>query len=121
MGVFADFQKEKNLPDAQLTGVSRMLERLSPADRELLRKRQAARKAEKKYSEENLSKPKSGRGITVQALGKARADQPLPRKIRSKIAKAVNTILQRRGQEQVKIDQIFGKVGVAKGKVQEKK
>jgi len=114
MGVFSDFVKEKKLPDVQLIGVSGHQERLTPADRELLQKRRAARKAEKKYAEENIAKPKSGRGLSQQALNKAHADQPLPRKIRSKIAAAVNTILERRGQEKAKTEQIFGKIGVAK-------
>jgi len=116
MGVFADFVAEKKLPDAQIIGVSNELERLTPSDRDLLLKRHEARKKEKKYDEENIGKPKSGRGVTVLALNKARADQELPRKVRSKITAAINTILKRRGQEEVKVEQLFGKVQVAKGK-----
>lgn len=115
MGVFSDFLQEKKLGDAQIVWVSRRLERLTPTDRELYLKRKRARKEEKKYEELELAKPHSGRGVSKQALAKARADQPLPRKVRSKITAAINTILTRRGQEAATVEQIFGKVGVAKG------
>lgn len=115
MGVFSDLLKSKNLPEAQILGVSRALEHLTPPDRDLYLKRRKARKEEKKYAEAGAEKPRSGRGITSQSLAKASADRPLPRKVRSKIVKAINTILERRGQEKVKIEQVFGKIGVAKG------
>lgn len=124
MGVFADFQKTNNIPDAQIMGVSRTLEKLEPEDRSLLLRRYQARKTEKKYDDENINaskKPKSGRGVSVHALDKARADTALPRKVRSKITKAVNTILKRRGKPEAKITDIFGKVTVAVGKTPVKK
>lgn len=120
MSTFSDFLKSKNIPDAQLIGVSNQLERLTPADRELLRKREAARKGEKKYTEEGIAKPRSGRGVKQETLVEAHAGKPLARKVRSKILKAVNTILKRRGQEEAKIDAVFGKGGVAVGKKVEK-
>jgi shikimate 5-dehydrogenase len=124
MGVFADFQKTHNIPDAQIMGVSRAIEKHEPEDRTLLLKRYQARKAEKKYDDESINaakKPRSGRGVSVQALIKARSDIPLPRKVRSKITKAVNTILKRRGKPEAKITDIFGKVTVTVGKTPVKK
>ena len=75
MGVFADFQKTNNIPDAQIMGVSRTIEKHEPEDRTLLLKRYQARKTEKKYDDESINaskKPRSGRGVSVQALIKAR-------------------------------------------------
>jgi hypothetical protein len=114
MGIFADFLRDKKIPEAQLIGVSNELERLRPEDRELLLKRQAARTAEKKYDEEKIGKPRRGRGVTTQSIARALADQPLARKVRSKLLVAVNTVLERRKQEKVRTEQLFGKVGVAK-------
>ena len=124
MGVFEDFQKSNNIPDAQIMGVSRTIEKHEPEDRALLLKRYQARKAEKKYDDESINatkKPRSGRGVSVFSLIKARSDIPLPRKIRSKITKAVNTILKRRGKPEAKITDIFGKVTVTVGKAPVKK
>jgi hypothetical protein len=119
MGVFADFLKNNNIPDAQLVGVSHNLEKLTPEDRTLLWRRAKARKTEKKYDDEGVNaaqKPRSGRGVSAQALNEARSDVPLPRKVRSKIMKTVNLILKRRGKPEAKITDVFGKVTVAVGK-----
>lgn len=122
MGTFANFLKDKKLVDAQIIGVSRILERLNPEDRETLRKRHVARKTEKKYDEVGATKkPHSGRGVSAQALDKARADIPLPRKVRSKIAASINIILKRRGGAEVKQKDLFGEILVAKGKAPVKK
>jgi hypothetical protein len=116
MSTFSDFLKSKNIPDAQIIGVSNAAESLTPADRILLAKRAEARKAEKKYTEDNIEKPRSGRGVKIESLTEAHEGKALPRKVRSKIVKAINTILTRRGQEAAKIDQIFGKGGLKVGK-----
>jgi hypothetical protein len=116
MGVFADFLTEKKILDVQILGVSNEREHLRDEDRKILFARRQARKNDKKYAEVDAAntKPRSGRGVSQQALSKARADQPISRKSRGKVLASVNSILTNRKQSTVGMSQLFGEVGVAK-------
>lgn len=118
MGQFADFLSEKGLSPDQILRVSRRIESLRDADRALMRKRALKRRtsAGQSYEEANLAKPRSGRPLRPGHLAAATGDQPVPGPVRTKLVRAVNQILQKKGQEPIRHPQLFGNVPSRQGK-----
>lgn len=103
MGTLKTFLDSKSISTAQVVTTSRRIELYDHESRTLLVKRATKRRdkdtAAKKYAELNIAKPAQlGRGVTENQLTAAIGDQPVPRKVRTKIFRAVNAILAKKGQ-----------------------
>jgi len=118
MGQFSDFIREKGLDAEQILRVSRRLESLTDEDRELMRKRAVKRRtaAGQSYEEANIAKPRSGRPLRPGHLEAAMNDEPVPGPVRTKLVRAINAILEKKGQEPVRAPQLFGNVPGRQGK-----
>lgn len=128
MGTFQSFLESKGITPKQVAITSRRIETRDEAGRALMQKRWVKRTtketADKKYAELNIDKPKQmGRGVTEKAVASAAKDTPVARKVRSKILRAVNTILAKKGQPAADMKALFEgtKARAGKKKVEEKK
>lgn len=118
MGHFADFIQQKGIEADAILRVSERLERLRDEDRELRRKRAAARRTSpgKSYADAGLGKPRSGRPLRPGHLEAALADKPVPGPVRSKFVRAVNHLLAKKGEQPIAAPQLFGPVPGKQGK-----
>lgn len=118
MGQFADFLNQKGLEPKQILLVSQRLECVRDEDRILMRRREARRRENpgKSYEELGIAKPRSGRPLRPGHIEAALADKPIPGPVRSKVVRAVNFLLQKKGQEPVRAPDIFGNVPGKQGK-----
>ena len=105
MGTFKSFIESKGIKADDLAGVSGSRERWGNDGRKLLtlraKKRRSAEDKDKKYAELNLAKPTAGRGVSLQQVEAAIAGKAQPRKVRSKLFKAVNEVLKAKKQPEV--------------------
>jgi hypothetical protein len=112
MGRLAEVMKEHSLTTAARVRASDGLEGHQEADTRLkerrLRKRQT--KPDGTYAAENLAKPRSGRGVSAKQAAAALEDRPLPRKVRSKVTRALNTLLAKKGQAALETAALFAGV-----------
>lgn len=119
MGTFKQFLDEKQLKPETLVRLSSQLEARAEDDRKLAKQRSDKRRDKEKqgkpYAELGIGKPKSGRGVSVQQVGAALEDQPLPPKVRGKLVRAVNAVLTRKGGQPVDFKVLFGEVSPRKG------
>jgi hypothetical protein len=119
MGTFKQFMDEKQLTPETLVRLSSQLEFRAEDDRLLAKQRSDRRRDKEKqgkpYAELGIGKPKSGRGVSVQQVNAALADQPLPPKVRGKLVRAVNAVLSKKGGGTVDFKALFGEVPVRKG------
>lgn len=112
MGTLKSFLESKKITSTQIHNTSKRIEMWDSESRTLLVKRVAKRAdketAPKKYEELNLAKPKQmGRGVTVKQVEAAVAEVAVPRKVRSKILRAVNTILTAKKESAVDMKALF--------------
>lgn len=128
MGTFQSFLESKGITPKQIAITSRRIETLDEAGRALMQKRWGKRTtketADKKYAELNIDKPKQmGRGVTEKSVASAAKDVPVARKVRTKILRAVNTLLAKKGQPAADMKALFEgtKARPGKKKVEEKK
>ncbi len=114
MGTFQQFLADKQIDTTTLARLSAQLESHSDEDRVLARKRWAKRRDKdtqaRSYTELNIGKPKSGRGVSEQQLQAALRDLPLPPRVRAKITRAVNALLTKDGAEPVASAALFGEI-----------
>ncbi|MBK7863573.1 MAG: hypothetical protein IPJ65_34205 [Archangiaceae bacterium] len=120
MGTFKTFIDSKGIKNEDLVHVSNSREAWGNAGRKLLAKRVAKRRGEdkdKKYAELNLAKPTAGRGVSLHQVEAAIEGKPQPRKVRSKLFKAVNEVLKAKKQGEVTdFKLLFEGTTVQKGK-----
>ncbi|MCG3174883.1 MAG: hypothetical protein GMKNLPBB_03172 [Myxococcota bacterium] len=122
MGTFAEYLQSSGIKEHQILRVSKKLEQFTREDYNRRAARMKARADAKKYGEVNALKPEhSGRAVTEKSLKLALADEPIARKSRSKILKAVNELLKSKGKEPVNTRTLFGLAPVKKGRKIEKK
>lgn len=112
MGTFQSFLTSKSITPKQIAITSKRVETRDEASRDLMQKRWNKRvtkeTADKKYAELNIAKPAhAGRGVTAKAVEAAAKDVPVARKVRSKILKAVNVILAKKGQPAADMKALF--------------
>jgi hypothetical protein len=119
MGTFKQFLDEKQLTPETLVRLSSQLEFRAEDDRKLAKQRSDKRRDKenqgKPYAELGIGKPRSGRGVSVQQVNAALADQPLPPKVRGKLVRVVNAVLSKKGGGTVDSKALFGEVPVRKG------
>jgi hypothetical protein len=124
MGIFQQFLSEKQIGTDTLLRLSRQLEAHSSEDRVLTRKRAGKRRDKetqgKSYTELELAKPRSGRGLSAQQVQAALSDKPLPPRVRGKLVRAVNAVLTKAGGAAVDSKALFGDVPVRKGGAEKK-
>ena len=121
MGTFKSFIESKGIKAEDLVGVSNSRERWGNDGRKLLVARVAKRRnadtKDKKYAELNLAKPTAGRGISLHQVEAALEGKVQPRKVRSKLFKAVNEVLKAKKQPEVTdFKALFEGAEVKKGK-----
>jgi hypothetical protein len=121
MGTFKSFIDSKGIKGEELVGVSNSRERWGNDGRKLLsaraKKRRVADTKDEKYAELNLAKPTAGRGISIHQVEAAVAGKPQPRKVRSKLFKAVNEVLKAKKQPEITdFKQLFEGAELKKGK-----
>lgn len=112
MGTFQTFLESKSITPKQIAITSRRVETFDEASRALMQKRWDKRynkeTKDKKYAELNIGKPaQQGRGVTEKQVAAAAKDVPVARKVRSKILKAVNVILTKKGQPAADMKALF--------------
>ncbi len=112
MGTFQTFLSDKGITAKQIATTSKRIEAFDDTSRALMGKRWKKRTntetATKKYAELDIGKPaQHGRGITEQQVVSASKDVAVARKARSKILKAVNAILTKKGQAAVDMKALF--------------
>lgn len=112
MGTFKSFLESKKITSKQVQDTSKRIETWDAASRTLLVKRVAKRQnkelAAKKYAELDLKKPeRMGRGVTLKQVDAAAAEVPVARKVRTKILRAVNTILAAKKETAVDMKALF--------------
>ena len=121
MGTLKTFLDSKSITPAQVVTTSKRIESLDLAGRTLLVKRVAKRKnqelATKKYDEVNLAKPAAlGRGVSEGQLTAALGDKAVPKKVRTKIHRAVNAILTKKSQPAADFKVLFEGTAAKAGK-----
>lgn len=112
MGTFKSFMESKGLTGKQIAITSKRIESFDFENRDLLHKRamkrQTKEQADKKYDELGLKKPNAaGRGVTEVQIAAAASEKEVSRKVRSKILRAVNTILVKKGQPAADMKVLF--------------
>lgn len=112
MGTFKSFMESKGLTGKQIAITSKRIESFDAENRDLLQKRSLKRadkeQAAKKYDELGLKKPNAaGRGVTEIQIAAAASEKEVSRKVRSKILRAVNTILVKKGQPAADMKALF--------------
>lgn len=118
MGTFSDLLKSRNLEPSQILQTSSRLERVRNEDRDLIRKRAEKRRRSptKSYTDAGIAKPRSGRALRTGHLEAALADKPVPGPVRTKLLRAVNTLVEKRGGQPLRIPDLFGTVPGRQGK-----
>lgn len=112
MGTFQEFLSSKSITPKNIAITSRRIETFDDASRGLMAKRWTKRHsketADKKYAELDIGKPaQHGRGVSQKQVELAAKDAAVARKVRSKILKAVNVILTKKGQGAVDMKALF--------------
>ncbi len=126
MGTFKSFVDSKGLSAKHIATASRRVEQSSNGQRTLLSKRAMKRGdkelAAKTYAELNLAKPAQlGRGVSENQVNALLKDVPLPRKVRSKVLRAVNAVLATKKQAAVDMKALFEGQAARLGKKKEEK
>jgi hypothetical protein len=118
MGVFAEFLQRHGIETVRLQRRSDRVEATRPEDRALALRRAELREPGKTpdYVEAGLDKPRSGRGVGQGHVVAALEDRPLPRLVRAKLTRAVNSLLAERDQPPVDATALFGDIARRKGR-----
>jgi len=103
------FLTSKKIDKRQLLVVSKHLEGLQPADRalKLAKRRAKAEGADAKAKEKAQGKPRSGRPLSPVQLMKLFTGKPVPGPTRTRVLRAVNTILERKKLDKVALGDLF--------------
>jgi hypothetical protein len=123
MSTLKTFLESKKISAKHVAIASNRTEAWKDGDDVLREKRAAKRRnePEKKYAELEIGKPNTGRGVSEKNVEAAVAGKAVPRKVRAKILRAVNTILTTKKQPVVEMKALWEGSEVRKGKGAEKK
>ncbi len=103
-----DVMTEHGLEPEQVASESAALERDGPTERAQRLARSAARRAKKSYDEAGAPKPERlGRGVSARLVRAAAEGEPIGRKGRMKITRAVNACLTRKGADTMEGEKLF--------------
>ena len=101
------FLNENEIDTRRLLATSRQIERLRPEDRAIKLKQAQARKSEDGKKLEGLGKPRSGRPLTERCLRAALAGESVAGPQKTRILRAVNTVLEKKKKDPVGLHQLF--------------
>ena len=101
------FLNENKIDTRRLLATSRQIERLRPGDRAIKLKQSQARKSEDGKKPEGLDKPRSGRPVTERGLRTALAGESVSGPQKTRILRAVNTVLEQKKKDAVGLHQLF--------------
>jgi hypothetical protein len=105
---FSEFLEGKKIDPRRVASASQALEKLRPEDRALRLKQRNSKKAEGGAEKtEQATKPRSGRPVTPQLLGKALAGKPITGPGKTRLLRAVNRLLEQKKQDPVDIRALF--------------
>jgi hypothetical protein len=122
MGTFSQFLDEKKITPQMIVRISARLEASGKDGRKLLVSRAVKRRtdAQKSYADAGLAKPPTDRGVSVSHIKQAVEDLPLPRKVRTKMVRALTALTAKKGGAALDAKAVFGEVPAKKGKKVEK-
>ena len=108
MTKLADTLKKHKIDARRVLSTSKALEQRSDTDVKLLRDK-ALMKAGKleKNEERTKTKPRSGRPVTAPMMARALGGQTVPGPVKTRIVKAVNTLLTAKKQPEIGLRDIF--------------
>lgn len=105
-----EFLKEKKLDPRRVLSASAKLEALQPEDRAIRLAKRKARKSEdggKKKEGLAAKKPRSGRPLTRRALDAALQGKPISGPAKTRVLRAVNSLLEQKKQEPAILTALF--------------
>src|SRR5689334_13759226 len=105
---FSEFVASKKLDIRRILTASHKLEKLRPEDKLIKLKKRKAKKggAEEKAAQE-AAKPRSGRPVTQRAIHAAMAGQSLQGPVKTRIVRAINTLLAQKKQDPIQLRDVF--------------
>lgn len=107
MSKFADLIKEKKLDPRRILAASQKLESLRVEDRKIRLARAKAKKSEDKKDAKPTEKPRSGRPITQRGMAAALAGNPISGPQKTRLLRAVNSLLESKKQPVVELKNLF--------------
>lgn len=116
MTTLQDFMNEHGVEPQQVAAQSAALETKRPEEQARLHARATARRTKKSYADAGADKPeRMGRGISTRIVNAAVEGQPVTRKNRMKIARALESLLSPKGVE-VAVSKLFADAPKKKAK-----
>jgi hypothetical protein len=102
----SDYLKKHKIDPRRVVAASRTLEALQPEDRKV---RLARKTANPDDATKQLAakKRRSGRPVSPPAMARALTGQPLPRRARARIVRAVNAVLAHKSKSEAKAADLF--------------
>jgi hypothetical protein len=110
MSKLGDYLKTNKIDTRRVLSTSRSLEQRTRDDRKLVAEK-ALMKAGKKEKDEAVlaKKPRSGRALTAPMMSRAIAGKDVPGPVKTRIVRAVNSLLSAKKKAEIKIHDLFGK------------
>jgi hypothetical protein len=115
MGKFEEVIRGAGLSAEHVLHRSATLERRGQEGRALAQARWKQRQLGEKKDYSGIARPPSGRGVSARQWEAALADRPLPAAVRSKLLRAVQAVLSRKGLPAVDAVGLFGAVPARPG------
>jgi hypothetical protein len=107
---FSEFLTGNKIDPRRVASASVWLEKLRPEDRTLRLKKRIGRAAEAPAGDtpaQPAAKPRSGRPVTPQLLGKAMEGKPVTGPGKTRLLRAVNRLLEQKKKEPVDLRALF--------------
>jgi len=112
MSKFSDFLAKQGIDARRVLAASKEIEALRPEDRAIKMEQRQAKEKEEKPAEGGAKpppkpKPRSGRPVTGLALRKALAGETVSGPAKSRMLRAVNTLLAQKKKNQAALKDLF--------------
>jgi hypothetical protein len=107
MSKLADFLTKHKIDQRRILAASHALEALQPEDRRIRRARAQAKAGVDSAKELAAQKVRSGRPLSGPAVRKALAGKAIARRARSRMLRAVNTLLAKKSKVEAKPSDLF--------------
>jgi hypothetical protein len=105
---FDQFLQTHKIDPRRLAVVSRDLERLTPADRQLKLRKYLVRAGKAgEGAQAPTDKPRSGRPVTPRLLKQAREGKPVSGAAKTRLLRAVNRVLEQKQKDPVDLRALF--------------
>ncbi len=108
MSKLADYLKTNKIDTRRVLAASRTLEQRSNEDRALVATKSLMKAGKKEKDEAVLAKkPASGRHVTAPMMDRALAGTTVPGPVKTRIVRAVNSLLTAKKKPEVKLHDLF--------------